>query len=242
MNLFSLLFILGIWGLLFEGDNQVLENLSHRVMLDAFIELLNSVESQLRENVADFVGSEEFIPNRVSSVFKKETRDIKVKEDDERAQGDEAFIADKDWYAFKANYGTSEEKAFVRLLDRQIETLRKEYDEVFLLRNERHFKIYKFQNGQAFEPDFVLFLRKSGGEMLTLQMFIEPKGRHLLEFDREKEQFLIEIKDRFKDKILMFETEGSKQKYRLLGVPFFNSEDENNFRESFFEAIKQTPG
>ncbi len=233
---------LGGLGITFEGNNQVLENLSHRVMLDAFIELLNSVESQLRENVADFVGSEEFIPNRVSSVFKKETRDIKVKEDDERAQGDEAFIADKDWYAFKANYGTSEEKDFVRLLDRQIETLRKEYDEVFLLRNERHFKIYKFQNGQAFEPDYVLFLRKSGGEMLTLQMFIEPKGRHLLEFDREKEQFLIEIKDRFKDKILIFETEGSKQKYRLLGVPFFNSEDENNFRESFFEAIKQTPG
>ena len=65
------------------------------------------------------------------------------------------------------------------MLDREMDTLREKYDEIYLLRNERHFKIYNFDDGQAFQPDFVLFLREQDGNMLTYQMFIEPKGKHL---------------------------------------------------------------
>ena len=53
---------------------------------------------------------------------------LKLFKDSERANGDEQFVSDKRWYVFNANYGTSEEKAFVRMLDRQIDTLKKDYD------------------------------------------------------------------------------------------------------------------
>ena len=69
-----------------------------------------------------------------------------------------------DWYVFNANYGTSEEKAFVRMLDAQTQWLKEKYDGIYLIRNERHFKIYNFDDGQAFEPDFVLSLRREKRE------------------------------------------------------------------------------
>ncbi|TON78754.1 hypothetical protein CGH50_28935, partial [Vibrio parahaemolyticus] len=75
------------------------------------------------------------------------------------------------------NYGTSEEKYFVRYLDTMIDDLKSVYDDVYLLRNEKHFKLYTFDDGRAFEPDFLLLLTKKEQELeLTYQVFIEPKG------------------------------------------------------------------
>jgi len=105
-------------------------------------------------------------------------------------------------------------------------------DSPHLLRNEGHFAIYNFTDGQAFQPDFVLFLREKGGKLLIYQLFIEPKGRHLKEHDRWKETFLKEITSEFDGKPLAFED----KKYRLIGVPFYNNEDENQFRASL-EAV-----
>jgi len=45
---------------------------------------------------------------------------------------------------------------------------------------------------------------------------------------------LKEIKQEFGSKILKFE---DKSKYRLIGVPFYNNEDENAFRESLESAL-----
>ncbi|HXF84897.1 MAG TPA: hypothetical protein VNK49_05855 [Anaerolineales bacterium] len=140
----------------------------------------------------------------------------------------ENFVSAKDWFAFNTVYGTSEEKAFVRMLDRQMQKLQEQYEQIYLLRNEGHFAIYNFSDGQAFQPDFVLFLRQKDGETLIYQLFVEPKGKHLKEHDRWKETFLKEITSLFDGKSLVFED----KKYRLLGVPFYNNEDENAFRES----------
>ena len=93
-------------------------------------------------------------------------------------------------------------EAFVRMLDRQMDALKKQYDGIYLIRNERHFKIYNFSDGRAFEPDFVLFLHKKNGNMLTYQIFIEPKGKHLKEHDKWKQDFLKEITKKFEGKTL----------------------------------------
>ena len=68
----------------------------------------------------------------------------------------------------------------------------------------------------------------------TYQMFIEPKGKHLKENDRWKENFLQEISSEFDCKTLTFENE----KYGLIGVPFYNNEDENKFKDSLYQALK----
>ena len=220
----------------FQGDTKDLYNLSNRVLLDGLIGLLKQIESELRKNITEFRGTEEFKINSVSSIFKDKT--LKLIKGSERSNGDEHFLADKGWYVFNANYGTSEEKAFVRMLDRQMDTLKQKYDGIYLIRNERHFKIYNFSDGQAFEPDFVLFLKEKNGEMLTYQIFIEPKGKHLKEHDKWKQEFLKKLTEKFKGKLLEFKTEKQTQKYRLVGVPFYNNEDENVFKQSLYEVIE----
>ena len=155
----------------------------------------------------------------------------------ERARGDEAFVSDKGWYVFNANFGTNEEKAFVRMLDRQLDTLEKNYKEIYLIRNERHFKIYSFSDGKAFQPDFVMFLQEKDGNMLTYQIFIEPKGKFLKEHDKWKQEFLREVTEKFEGKTIEFKTQRKSQKYRLIGVPFYNNEDENRFKTSLYESI-----
>ena len=146
-------------------------------------------------------------------------------------------MLDKEWYVFKANYGTSEEKALVRTLDQQMSQLKNKYNEIYLIRNERHFKIYNFYDGQGFEPDFVLFLKEKNGNMLTYQMFIEPKGEHLKEHDQWKENFLKQIREKFKGRTFEFITRTRSQKYRLTGVPFYNQANENKFVNKLFSIL-----
>ena len=228
---------LGGLALTFQGDVKVLYDLPNEAMLDAIMGLLERVESELRANTTEFKGTDRFEPNSVSAIFNDKT--LKLNENSERANGDEQFVASRDWYVFHANYGTSEEKAFVRMLQRQMEWLKERYDGIYLARNERHFKIYNFDDGQAFEPDFVLFLREKNGNMLTYQMFVEPKGRHLKAHDKWKEEFLRKLTQEFEGTALEFETQSRKQTYKLIGVPFYNNEDENEFNETLQEVLEK---
>jgi len=220
----------------FQGTSVEIYSLSNKAQLDALTGLLSQIELEVRKNITEYKGTEKFKPNNISSVFHNKV--LKLLKDSERENGDEQFVFDKGWYVFNANYGTSEEKAFVRMLDRQIDTLKENYDGIYLIRNERHFKIYSFSDGQAFEPDFVLFLQEKSGEMLTYQIFIEPKGKYLKEHDKWKQEFLKEITKKYKGKTLDFRTQQKTQKYRLVGVPFYNNTDENQFKQSLYEVIE----
>lgn len=227
---------LGGLELTFQGDSKDLYSLTNKSQLEGLVGLLGQIETELRKNITEYIGTEEFKLNQVATVFTDKL--IKLIEGNERADGDEHFVKDKDWYVFNANYGTIEEKAFVRMLERQLDTLQEKYDGIYLVRNERHFKIYSFSDGQAFEPDFVLFLREKNGNMLTYQIFIEPKGKYLKEHDKWKQTFLKEITEKFKVNTLEFKTQRKTQKYRLVGVPFYNNEDENKFKQSLFETME----
>ena len=96
-------------------------------------------------------------------------------------------------------------------------------------------KIFEFETGRAFEPDFVLFLRKKGEENNTiLQLFIEPKGDHLRPQDDWKQDFLKQIKDR-----ASLETVFQGRNYVVLGLPFFNEEGRTNidFKDVFSDLF-----
>ena len=202
--------------------------------LAAMSGLLNQIESEIRANVTDYEGTHEFRHDWVHEVFKDKI--LKFNAQNPRAADDaqfEYFVSTKDWFAFNTIYGTSEEKAFIRMFDRQMEKLQEQYEQIYLLRNEGHFAIYNYADGQAFQPDFVLFLREKGGKLLIYQLFIEQKGRHIEEYDRWKEIFLEEITSEFGSKSLTFEG----KKYRLIGLPFYKKEDENQFIARFESVL-----
>lgn len=225
---------LGGLSITFQGNVYLLEE-NKVEKLRAVMELLNQIEAEVRTGITEHRGSHDFSKAWVRDVFtdkilRFDRRNPLALEDPQF----EAFIAGRDWYVFNALYGTSEEKPFVRMLDRQMEQLREKYEAVYLVRNEGHFKVYNFADGHAFEPDFVLFLRQKSGVMLTYQVFIEPKGKHLKEHDKWKEQFLKEIREQFAHKVL---TLNADTKYRLVGVPFYNTENENEFKETLFNVL-----
>ncbi len=199
--------------------------------------LLSEIESEVREQTTDYEGTKEFQRRCwVREVFKDKV--LKFDANNTRAEDDaqfEHFVSSKDWFANNTIYGTSEEKAFVRMLDRFIIQLEEQCDEIYLLRNEGHFAIYSFSDGSAFQPDFALFLREKNGEMSVYQLFVEPKGAHLKEHDKWKESFLAEITSEFEDRRLEF----NNKKFRLIGVPFYDYEGENEFKEALESVLSR---
>ncbi|MFH1713013.1 MAG: DEAD/DEAH box helicase family protein [Candidatus Jacksonbacteria bacterium] len=208
--------------------------INRQEIFKAILKLLSSIEYEIKNNLTEYVGTEKFKPKNFYTVFPK-LKKLKIKKDSQKLDEQEEFLEDKDWYVFKANYGTSEEKAFVKLIDRQIDELRQNFKEIYLVRNERQLKIYNFKDGQTFEPDYLLFLIDKKGNKITYQLFLEPSGKHLEGIKKWKSEFLEEIKQKFKNKILEF---SKSQKYKIIGLPFYQSENENEFKEKLFESIK----
>ena len=159
-------------------------------------------------------------------------------------------IANLEWYAYNENYGTSEEKRFVRYIDSQIESLFEAFKgaEIFLVRNELDYWIYG-EGGKRFAPDYLLFINDTKGKKFYYQCIFEPKGKQLLEKDKWKERTLEELEKMTK---ISFETkDGDKKTYtkyleevknmgytviKNMGFAFYNSEDEEQltkFKEQF---------
>ena len=125
----------------------------------------------------------------------------------------------EDWFAFEDNFGTSEEKIFVSFFKKYVNSLKSKYDKVYLVRNERQLAIYSFDGGERFEPDYVLFLHSPkmvGFEQL--QVFIEPKGTHLVEKDKWKEDFLLQLESNS----IPVKNFVDDNDYKIWGFHFFN--------------------
>lgn len=138
-------------------------------------------------------------------------------------------LSKEDWFAFEDNYGTSEEKAFVAYFKEYVKDLKDKYDKVYLVRNERQLAIYSFDGGERFEPDYLLFLhlpKQEGYEQL--QIFIEPKGTHLVEKDSWKEDFLLQLESR----AIPVTKFADDNNYKIWGFHFFN----RDVRMSEFES------
>lgn len=98
------------------------------------------------------------------------------------------------------------------------EELKKKYSIVYLVRNELQFHLYSFNGGER-KPDYVLFLQsKTEDGYEQMQIFIEPKGDHLMEQDKWKEEFLLQIEEQS----VPVKTFVDDKKYRIWGFHFFN--------------------
>lgn len=212
----------------FSGNIKRLKDISNNDYLMALNELLQLIESEIKGNITQYEGSN-FISLPIHKVFKDKV--VRVRKGDVREDGQEKLVSQHSWYAFNANYGTSEEKSFVELFARRFEGLKDKFENIYLIRNEREIKI--FDNiGRAFEPDFILFCKEIKGEQLTYQVFIEPKGTHLIANDKWKENFLKELRE--DKKSFKIETD----RYVITAVPFYNYTNENEFKKSLDAVIQ----
>ncbi len=206
----------------FNGSKSRLGVISNEDYLSAVKGLLQAIETEIKSNLTAFEGSK-YLNKPIRDVFKD--KEIKVYKDSTRADGQETLVANEPWYVYNANYGTSEEKEFVKMFARRFENLEKSFENIYLIRNEREVKIID-KLGRGFEPDFVLFCKQKSGNELTYQVFIEPKGNHLKAHDKWKEDFLNEIRS---EKMTI---EIDSDNYLITGVPFYNNENENEFKNT----------
>ncbi|RIY31300.1 hypothetical protein CJP74_07690 [Psittacicella melopsittaci] len=126
----------------------------------------------------------------------------------------------------------------------------------YLIRNERvsELAIYSFDNGERFEPDYLLFLfvrkkeqnkdnpdpylkekeKKNPDPYLTYQGYIEPKGAHLIEKDEWKEKLLKVISKKASTQGSLFGN------YKIFGLPFYNRDkNSSNFDKELGDFINE---
>jgi len=218
-----------------------LQGLTPNDKLEICLAILKQLELYIKSEYTEYKGSRLFIPYSISNIVKDKTLNINIGDNSDQEMGHPMSdprnvelrldLSKEDWYVYDENYGTSEEKYFIRFIHGIINKLKKRYIDVFLIRNANLFKIYNFSDGHAIEPDFVLFLKESGNDKwIQYQVFVEAKGTHLLETDRWKEDFLKEIEG-------SYEIIAEDKNYKLIGMPFYNEAKKNDFIKVFKEKF-----
>ena len=207
---------------------------------NACLFVLSKIASEISTIKETWEGSLEFTDKAFSEVFRNKTRNIAepTGEGEGISQNDPSVrpawrlnLNDADWFVFEDDYGTSEEKSFIAYFATRVDELKKTYDKVYLVRNERQLVLYSFDGGERFEPDYLLFLQKrSATGYEQYQIFVEPKGNNLLSSDRWKEDFLVQIENRG----IPTKKFADDNEYRIWGFPFYNVDNRMpEFSEAF---------
>lgn len=228
-----------------EGSEDKINSVTPDDKLKIAVQILQNISETLQSDKIEYNGTKEFKPYDISKIFKDKKLNIVVNDSGDQEYGVAQSqtlnqnlridLSQKDWYVFTDNYGTSEEKYLIKYIDKTYAQLKKQYSEIYLVRNERHFQLYNFDDGKPVEPDFVLFLKKKDGEeTLHYQVFIEPKGEHLLEHDAWKESFLKSLKKKHRINVLW-----KTRKYTIWGMPFYNeAQRKTEFENAFNELVE----
>lgn len=219
------------------------ENITGRDLFKACIGAFEKVSSYIISLKPEYIGTTEFEPKAIKSVIKDKSIYLS-RLDENGGKGVSQVncpnpeyqidLSKESWYVFNDNYGTSEEKLFIKFFKTDIEPkLKAKGLEYYVVRNERipELAIYSFEHGERFEPDYLLFVAKKNSDNFTnYQTYIEPKGNHLLKEEKWKEEFLNEIGE----KHYISKTLISGNEYKVLGLPFYN---EQYRREDFLEKV-----
>ena len=197
---------------------------------DACLYVLTKIGGEISAIKETYEGTTDFEGKKFSEVFRNKTLHITDPHGEGEGISQNAMVirpewkidlSSADWFVFNDNFGTTEEKAFVAYFASYVEELKREYETVYLVRNERQLVLYSFDGGERFEPDYLLFLRRRNEIGIEqYQIFIEPKGSHLLAQDKWKEEFLLQIESRG----IPRKTFADDDKYRIWGFPFYNQQ------------------
>lgn len=225
--------------------------------------ILPEVRKSIDLNMPKIVGSKKFRPVSLQEVFAQQKSiylasfpsidpvtgkeiyiptDERAKPQTEHDNPDLRFdVKHAEWYAYDENYGTSEEKKFVKWMATQISNLHSEYpnSEIYVIRNELDYWLFGF-DGRRFSPDYLLIINDTANKKMYYQCLIEPKGGHLLEQDKWKEESLIMLND--SSEVVFDENDEDKQKYKdyLQEVKSRGYQEVKNIGLKFFNTNPRT--
>lgn len=231
-----------------EGKN--IDQLSAQEKLQLLVGvILPEIRKAIDRHMPKITGSHIFRPKSLSSIFQQEKNiylvsypiqdadsgetlsvapDERAKPQSDHDNPDLQFdIKTADWYAYSENYGTSEEKRFVKFVATQIDELKSRYKgaEIYLIRNELDYWLFSSKDGRRFSPDYMLIINDAQNGEMYYQCLIEPKGGHLLEKDAWKEEVLISLAE---DSEIIFDGDYSDtQNY----IEFLNEVKEHGYKE-----------
>ncbi|MCE8164025.1 MAG: DEAD/DEAH box helicase family protein [Candidatus Moeniiplasma glomeromycotorum] len=224
---------INVSGLTFQLEG----SLSPEQELETTTKILNQIASDLSSQNSEWKGSKKFKPFLLKEKISDKILNFAPNESGDKEFGksmnyrpEDKFYLDlnqKSWHIFSDCFGTSEEKHFIKYLDKKSNELQKKYNWFYLIRNERFFKLYNFNDGKPFEPDYLVILYQKE-KNLYYQVFIEPKGSHFKEKDAWKEKFLLSLK-----KECQIEKLWEDKDYQIWGMLFYNKSEESKFDKEF---------
>ncbi len=207
------------------------EHPTMKTLYEAVFYVLGKIAASISDIEETYRGTKTFKARNIRDVFHNKTvnytnphdGEIGISQNDSSVRSDwKIDLSTEDWFVYTDNYGTSDEKDFVAQFRGYVADLRKIYNRIYLVRNEREFHIYSFENGERFEPDYVLFLQKDKANGFEqLQIFIEVKGNLLLEKDAWKEKFLLQLKQEAVPTTVFVDDND----YKIWGLHFFNRDN-----------------
>lgn len=223
----------------FDGEDVSVED-----KLNACHSIMEQVSSFVSKIQITYEGTKEFkavpINERITNLIRRYSKDKINSNSGEGIPQNDPYVdpkyrydlTDKDWYVFNNNYGTTEEKSFIKYFATKMDSLRKKYDKIFVIRNEKQVKVYSFENGEAFEPDFILLLIKENQpKSIYFNVFVEPKGNHLLGEDSWKGEALKEF-SKSSVPVVKFADDNL---YKIWGTPLYNQDNNMDEFDDYFD-------
>ncbi|PAF51314.1 hypothetical protein BKH43_01360 [Helicobacter sp. 13S00401-1] len=155
-------------------------------------------------------------------------------------KGETTSVGNEEWFVFKTFNGTSLECELIEFIKSKKEDISKVYEKWYLVRNERNnFMAIYSEDARRFEPDFYFFgKRYEDKNFKFVQCFIEPKGSHLVGYEKWKEDFLEKISQQ---KMLINTDENlhiqEDKKISLTALPFFIDENRTSWEKEFIKEL-----
>lgn len=236
--------------ILVTGAKLQVDDQTQKEKLYIAVQALRQIEPLMEKEYRLYEGTHEFKPVDIRNVFRDHELKITFSNSDREYGKSMCGLADelalnsaiqldlssRDWYAYGDCFGTSEEKYLIKYIESVYRNLQNKYTDIYLVRNEQDLKLYSFNEGETFAPDFVLFMRrkdKNTNEYDNLQIFVEPKGEQLLQHDKWKQDFLQSI-HKLADISLSFQS----AHYNIWGLPFYTHTHSENFADALKTAIQ----
>ncbi|MCW6666399.1 hypothetical protein NHG34_02375 [Aerococcaceae bacterium NML190938] len=172
---------------------------------------------------------------------------------DTAAQSQQVFnirYSKSDFFVYESAIINQTEKSLIDVITNHVPELRERYGEVYLIRMDENMlrgterannlKLHQFDknpdtiNLDGFQPDFILLLQN---QEYYLQIFIEPKGDHLLDKDQWKEDILTYINTHQAE----LEFEADVEGVIIKGLRFYTQGDKRNIEGQLAQIALNKP-